>query len=68
MLILNEVFHVRIDNKLFETFKDGKISRQLGQGRLLRWQELFLKFDFTVEWKKGTDNSLADMLTREGAM
>lgn len=65
LYIINKEFVIRTDNKNFKTFCTRKIDKQIGRGRLARWQEFFSQYDFTVEWKAGKDNILADTLTRE---
>ena len=38
-----------------------------GTGRLMRWRLRLSEFDFTVKYKKGTSNSVADCLSRLGS-
>jgi len=45
------------------TILNGKPSKN---ARILRWQIFLQSFDFTIQVIKGTDNGLADFLSRMG--
>lgn len=63
--LLPKEFVVRTDNKQFGPFIRNNIQGDYKQGRLLRWQQWFNYYKFTIEHIKGEDNHLADTLTRE---
>nr|KAJ0216629.1 hypothetical protein LSAT_V11C300116250 [Lactuca sativa] len=58
-------FLVRTDNKNFTYFLRTKIAGDNKLGRLIRWQEWFSRYTFTVEHLAGNKNVLADCLTRD---
>ncbi|KAL4566124.1 hypothetical protein LXL04_030234 [Taraxacum kok-saghyz] len=58
-------FLVRTDNKNFTYFLGTKIAGDNKLGRLVRWQEWFSRYTFTVEHLAGNKNVLADCLTRD---
>nr|WLW14337.1 MAG: RNase H protein [Endogenous cotton pararetrovirus] len=65
--LLPKEFVVRTDNKQFGPFIRNNITGDYKQGRLLRWQQWFNYYKFTIEHIRGEENYLADLLTREFA-
>ncbi|UTQ50644.1 MAG: reverse transcriptase (domains: peptidase, RT, RNase H) [Plant associated caulimovirus 1] len=63
--LISSEFLVRCDNKNFGYFLRTNIADDYKQGRLVRWQQWFSHYKFKVEHIKGTNNVLADCLTRE---
>lgn len=68
LFIASNHFIIRSDNKNFGFFLRAKVQDDYKQGRLIRWQQWFNYYKFTVEHIPGTHNSLADSLTRELAL
>ncbi|CAA29527.1 unnamed protein product [Figwort mosaic virus] len=58
-------FTVRTDNKNFTYFLRINLKGDSKQGRLVRWQNWFSKYQFDVEHLEGVKNVLADCLTRD---
>lgn len=58
-------FIVRTDNKNFTHFLKLTHKGDYKQGRLVRWQMWFSRYDFEVEHISGESNVFADFLTRE---
>jgi hypothetical protein len=58
--LMGSSFLVLTDHKALECI-DRKI---IANDKIARWQERLSKFTFTCQYLKGTDNTLADMLSR----
>lgn len=63
--LLSKPFIIRTDNTYFKSFLKAKNPTDYKQGRLIRWQQWFNYYQFTVERIPGNKNYLADTLTRE---
>jgi hypothetical protein len=45
----------------------NKIDPTIANKRLLRWQQALVLYDFKIETIKGTENFMADYLSRDGS-
>lgn len=60
-------FIVRTDLKHMKGMLSNKRLLEKGSNRILRWAIWLYGYDFEIVYKAGTENYLADMLTREGS-
>lgn len=65
--VISKKFIVRTDNKNFGYFLRTNIAGDYKQGRLIRWQQWFNHYNFSVEHIEEKRNCLADTLSREFA-
>ena len=58
-------FKVRSDNTQVKGFIFNKLPNLPQYKRLIRWQLFFVEYDFEIEFIKGSNNCIADFLSRE---
>ncbi len=63
--LIPKKFLVRSDNKQIKAFLKNNLELTVGNKRLIRLQTWFANFDFDIEFIKGKDNILPDLLTRD---
>ena len=65
-----QILRLYLERKHFRLYTDHQALKWIlsgsdaGSGRLARWRLRLLEFDFTIEYKKGAKNTIADAISR----
>ena len=63
--LFNKRFLLRIDCKSAKYVLEKDVQNIVSKQIFARWQAILSIFDFSIEYLKGSENSLPDFLTRE---
>ncbi|KAL2518028.1 Enzymatic polyprotein [Abeliophyllum distichum] len=63
--LINKTFLVRTDCKALKDVLQKDVKNLVSKQIFARWQAILSCFDFSIEFIKGENNSLPDLLTRE---